>query len=183
MGTLTKKLHILKSGGTEETCNIYTTPEEVGGSPYLALEVDGQKGYVKLGSTTDANATHLRVEKSGTTYAAWKQAETPVPTGSVRLYRGTKTFTVPKGVTVINAVANNEVDGAEWYIGVTPMSTHLLKVASYTEEDPELGEIEILYLNCYTHDALEWDSVGDANYFTLSWSPEINKQTPDVADY
>ena len=72
MGTLTKKLHILKSGGTEETCNIYTTPEEVGGSPYLALEVDGQKGYVKLGSTTDANATHLRVEKNGTTYAAWK---------------------------------------------------------------------------------------------------------------
>ena len=44
MGTLTKKLHILKSGGTEETCNIYTTPEEVGGSPYLALEVDGAKG-------------------------------------------------------------------------------------------------------------------------------------------
>lgn len=73
MGTLTKKLHILKTGGTEETCNIYTTPEEVGGSPYLALEVDGQKGYVKLGSTTDANATHLRVKKNGTTYAAWKQ--------------------------------------------------------------------------------------------------------------
>ena len=74
MGTLTKKLHILKTGGIEETCNIYTTPEEVGGSPYLALEVDGQKGYVKLGSTTDANATHLRVEKDGVIYAAWKQA-------------------------------------------------------------------------------------------------------------
>lgn len=76
MGTLTKKLHILKADGTEETCNIYTTPEEVGGSPYLALEVDGAKGYVKLGSTTDANATHLRVEKNGTTYAAWKEAVT-----------------------------------------------------------------------------------------------------------
>lgn len=78
MGTLTKKLHILKTGGTEETCDIYTTPEEVGGSPYLALEVDGTKGYVKLGSTTDANATHLRVEKSGVTYAAWKEAVTYV---------------------------------------------------------------------------------------------------------
>ena len=78
MGTLTKKLHILKTGGTEETCDIYTTPEEVGGSPYLALEVDGTKGYVKLGSTTDANATHLRVEKNGTTYAAWKKAITYV---------------------------------------------------------------------------------------------------------
>lgn len=78
MGTLTKKLHILKTGGTEETCNIYTTPEEVGGSPCLALEVDGTKGYVKLGSTTDANATHLRVEKNGVTYAAWKEAVTYV---------------------------------------------------------------------------------------------------------
>ena len=78
MGTLTKKLHVLKTGGTEETCNIYTTPEEVGGSPYLALEVNGTKGYVKLGSTTDANATHLIVEKNGTTYAAWKEAVTYV---------------------------------------------------------------------------------------------------------
>lgn len=78
MGTLTKKLHILKTGGTEETCNIYTTAEEVGGSPYLALEVDGAKGYVKLGSTTDANATHLRVEKDGVIYAAWKEAVTYV---------------------------------------------------------------------------------------------------------
>jgi hypothetical protein len=77
MGTLTKKLHIL-AGGTEETCDIYTTPEEVGGSPYLALEVDGTKGYVKLGSTTDANATHLRVEKDGVIYAAWKEAVTYV---------------------------------------------------------------------------------------------------------
>ena len=73
MGIFTKKLHILKTGGTEETCNIYTTPEEVGGRPCIALEVDGQKGYVKLGSTTDANATHLRVEKDGVIYAAWKQ--------------------------------------------------------------------------------------------------------------
>ena len=71
MSTLTKKLHILKAGGTEETCSIYTTPEEVGGSPYLTLNVDGQKGYVKLGNTTDAKATHLRVKKDNITYAAW----------------------------------------------------------------------------------------------------------------
>lgn len=74
MGILTKKLHILKTDGTKETCNIYTTPTEVGGCPCIALEVDGQKGYVKLGSITDANATHLRVEKGGVIYAAWKQA-------------------------------------------------------------------------------------------------------------
>lgn len=87
MGIFTKKLHILKTGGTEETCNIYTTPEEVGGRPCVALEVDGQKGYVKLGSTTDANATHLRVEKDGVIYAAWKQAAS-VPSDVVQMVVG-----------------------------------------------------------------------------------------------
>lgn len=87
MGTLAKKLHIVKTGGTEETCNIYTTPEEVGGSPYLALEVDGRKGYVKLGSTTDASATHLRVEKDDVIYAAWKQAAS-VPSDVVQMVVG-----------------------------------------------------------------------------------------------
>lgn len=114
MGTLTKKLHILKTGGTEETCNIYTTAEEVGGSPYLALEVDGQKGYVKLGSTTDANATHLRVEKDGVIYAAWKEAVTYVnvtitqsDNQTIHVYTPqksggtdhTSSFTIPKGTT------------------------------------------------------------------------------------
>lgn len=114
MGTLTKKLHILKTGGTEETCNIYTTPEEVGGSPYLALEVDGAKGYVKLGSTTDANATHLRVEKDGVIYAAWKEAVTYVnvtitqsANQTIHVYTPqksggtdhTSSFTIPKGTS------------------------------------------------------------------------------------
>lgn len=114
MGTLTKKLHILKTGGTEETCNIYTTAEEVGGSPYLALEVDGAKGYVKLGSTTDANATHLRVEKDGVIYAAWKEAVTYVnvtitqsANQIIHVYTPkksggtdhTSSFTIPKGTS------------------------------------------------------------------------------------
>lgn len=114
MGTLTKKLHILKTGGTEETCNIYTTAEEVGGSPYLALEVDGAKGYVKLGSTTDANATHLRVEKDGVIYAAWKEAVTYVnvtitqsDNQTIHVYTPqksggtdhTSSFKIPKGTT------------------------------------------------------------------------------------
>lgn len=112
MPTLTKKLHILKTGGAEETCNIYTTPEEIGGSPYLALKVDGQKRYVKLGSTTDANATHLRVKKGGTTYAVQKAAVTYVnvtitqsANQTIHVYTPqknggtdhTSSFTIPKG--------------------------------------------------------------------------------------
>lgn len=114
MTTLTKKLHILKTGEAEEACNIYTTPEEVGGSPYLSVLVDGQKGYVKLGSTTDTNATHLKVKKDGTTYAAWKAAVTYVNVTitqsvnqTIHVYTPqknggtdhTSSFTIPKGTT------------------------------------------------------------------------------------
>lgn len=103
-----------KKRGAEETCNIYTTPQEVGGSPYLALVVDGTKGYVKLGSTTDANATHLRVQKNGTTYAALKAAVTYVnvtitqsANQTIHVYTPqknggtdhTSSFTIPKGTT------------------------------------------------------------------------------------
>lgn len=54
----------------------------------LAALVDGQKGYVKLGSTTDANATHLRVEKDGVIYAAWKQAAASVPSNAAQMVVG-----------------------------------------------------------------------------------------------
>lgn len=183
MGTLTKKLHILKSGGTEETCNIYTTPEEVGGSPYLALEVDGTKGYVKLGSTTDANATHLRVEKSGTTYAAWKQASVNVPTGTVQI-DGSGVFTVPTGVTVIEV---SQPDLGVAYVGVTPNTKHSLQL---DWDMPRPLHYET-YIRCDSHDVIylidhivtEYDDQEPSLVFDVDWSPEINTHKPDVTDY
>lgn len=189
MGTLTKKLHILKSGGTEETCNIYTTPEEVGGSPYLALEVDGTQGYVKLGSTTDANATHLRVEKNGTTYAAWKKATVDVPTGMFTCTNDYNTITVPNGVTVLKV----EIKGYDEFctVGVTPGKTY--SKLSGTEDVWDDGDI--------TSAIVERDE-GDNYYvwaefrepgsvpvtwvytdFTLKYSPQINTLKPDYTDY
>lgn len=183
MSTLTKKLHILKTGETEETCNIYTTPEEVGGSPYLALEVDGQKGYVKLGSTTDANATHLRVKKNGTTYAAWKAATVAVPTGTV-LFQGGK-FTVPMGITVLKI--NYEDDDAQ-YVGVTPGSTHTLEIDTTEGNEDIEYEVEVY---CNDHRKIWFDTtwrdepylgVPDASVY-ISWSPEINKHVTGITDY
>lgn len=181
MGTFTKKLHILKTGGTEETCNIYTTPEEVGGSPYLALEVDGQKGYVKLGSTTDANATHLRVKKNGTTYAAWKQAQVAVPTGSMQLTYNTVNFTVPTGITVL--YMHNRYLSA--YVGVTPNTTHGL---SYDEEyrDDLDGESYTLEVSCDPHGYIVGtmeETTNPPGAITVEWSPEINKHSVDVKHY
>lgn len=189
MGTLTKKLHILKAGGTEETCDIYTTPEEVGGSPYLALEVDGTKGYVKLGSTTDANATHLRVEKNGTTYAAWKKATVDVPTGMFTCTNDYNSITVPNGVTVLKV----EIKGYDEFctVGVTPGKTY-----------SKLSGIEEVWDDGNTVDARVEREDGDNYYswawfgepgsdpitavyvdFTLKYSPQINTLKPDYTDY
>lgn len=200
MGTLTKKLHILKTGGTEETCNIYTTPEEVGGSPYLALEVDGQKGYVKLGSTTDANATHLRVKKNGTTYAAWKQAAVNVPTGNTSVGNGDR-FTVPSGVKVIRVYwSKYEYDDTSnsmyTYVGVTPGKTYELQCYTFTvwpEGDPGNETTDGIYLGSISGTKVKtWfqrtpaddiQGTEDIRSFMLGWSPEINKMTPTYTDY
>lgn len=189
MGTLTKKLHILKAGGTEETCDIYTTPEEVGGSPYLALEVDGTKGYVKLGSTTDANATHLRVEKNGTTYAAWKKATVDVPTGTFTCTNDYNTITVPNGVTVLKV----EIKGYDKFctVGVTPGKTY--SKLSGTEEVWDDGNT--MNARVEREDSgnyYPWAEFGEpgsdpvtAVYvdFTLKYSPQINTLKPDYTDY
>lgn len=200
MGTLTKKLHILKSGGTEETCNIYTTPEEVGGSPYLALEVDGAKGYVKLGNTTDANATHLRVKKNGTTYAAWKQATVDVPTGGISAGNGDM-FTVPSGVKVIKVFWNDLLyddtsNSPYTYVGVTPGKTYEFQCYTFVvwpDGDPSNSETDGMYLGTIYNTKLKtWfqatpgDDIRDTedrSGFELSWSPEINKMTPTYTDY
>ena len=189
MGTLTKKLHILKTGGTEETCDIYTTPEEVGGSPYLALEVDGTKGYVKLGSTTDANATHLRVEKNGTTYAAWKKATVDVPTGMFTCTNDYNSIRVPNGVTVLKV----EIKGYDEFctVGVTPGKTY--SKLSGTEEVWDDGNIVNARVEREDGDNYySWAEFGEpgsdpvtAVYvdFTLKYSPQINTLKPDYTDY
>lgn len=180
MGTLTKKLHILKSGGTEETCNIYTTPGEVGGSPYLALEVDGTKGYVKLGSTTDANATHLRVEKNGTTYAAQKGSVNSVASGyiEIRPTTGGVKFTVPDGVNVVYLHNNHN----SRYIGVTPGSTHTLMFALSRDD---LSFIWKIYCNDHGYKTLfNWtQDTSTSSYVYADWSPSINDHAVDVEHY
>lgn len=60
MSVLTKKLHILKTGGSEQTANIYTTEAECP-SPNLKVNVDGTNGFIKLGDVTSPLATNGRV--------------------------------------------------------------------------------------------------------------------------
>ncbi|SEP36868.1 glycine-rich domain-containing protein [Propionispora vibrioides] len=98
MATYTKKLHIRKNNIITDIC-LYTTTSEVG-SDYVILNINGNIVYAKLGSTTDANASPLRIRKSSSVYAVLTQA-TP-PYGSISYtVAGTYTFTTSGGVTKI----------------------------------------------------------------------------------
>ena len=75
MSELTKKLHILKTGGTEEEVTLYDSTDDCE-EPYLSFTVDGANAYAKLGETTDDNATSLRIYRNSdkATYAVLKTA-------------------------------------------------------------------------------------------------------------
>lgn len=75
MTQLAKKLHILKTGGSEQTAAIYTTEAECP-APNLKVNVDGTNGFIKLGNVTSPLATDGRVHinSSNTDYAILSSA-------------------------------------------------------------------------------------------------------------
>ena len=66
MTQLAKKLHILKTGGSEQTAAIYTTEAECP-APNLKVNVDGTNGFIKLGDVTSPLATNGRVYRDADT--------------------------------------------------------------------------------------------------------------------
>ena len=102
MAEYAKKLHIRKSGVVTDI-KLYTTTAEVG-SNYLTLKDGTTPVYAKLGVTTDANASALRIRKGGTTYAALTQAAAVIPSGycdTPATHGAVFNFTVPAGITKI----------------------------------------------------------------------------------
>ena len=102
MAEYTKKLHIRKAGVVTDI-KLYTTTAEVGAN-YLTLKDGTTPVYAKLGVTTDANASALRIRKSSTVYAVLKEAATPIPSGYYDIPATHNTvfnFTVPVGITKI----------------------------------------------------------------------------------
>lgn len=75
MSELAKKLHILTSGGTEQTAAIYTTEAECP-TPNLKVNVDGTNGFIKLGATNSPLATNGRIyrDADAVTYAILSSA-------------------------------------------------------------------------------------------------------------
>lgn len=165
--------------GKQYDAHAYTTTDECP-EPNLKINFKGTAAYIKLEAKGSGDVPCYVKKKDGGVYQVRAGA---IPTGTV-LFEGGK-FTVPMGITVLKI--NYEDDDSQ-YVGVTPGSTHTLKI--YTTE----GNEDVLYgveVYCHDHRAYWFDIAWqDEPYLGkpeasvyISWSPEINKKTPTRKDY
>lgn len=159
----------VKKAGVQYDAHAYTTTDECP-YPNLKIKFRGQQAYVKLEPRGRGDVPCYAKTRDGTVLQVRREA---IPTGEVYLEGLNKIiyFTVPYGVNVIKAIARHE--GSVHYIGVTPNQTHRIAISLY-HNSYELG--------CTTHNDKRWQISGYSE-FTLLWSPEINKHTPDITDY
>lgn len=195
----------VKKDGTQYDAHAYTTTDECP-TPNLKIKTkDGTQAYVKL-TDNGSGDVPLRVKpKSGsTTYQVIANA---VPTGSKtwttynsiqlgstykvenyvyinKTMTNTILFTVPAGVKVLQIVM-----GANYaYVGVTPNKTYELGVSHLGSRTSSLYHIlergtYVIQSNTYYLKCVRWNGISSSVVPTISWSPEINKQTPTVTDY
>ena len=125
--------------------------------------------------------------KSGTftnnTLFTASAATVNVPTGTYAPEVGLEvpfTFTVPDKITVVE-VSDKRTDNKR-YIGVTPGKAYELIInAKPPGVDPQPNQLLMMLTN--NHNYKVWDLMPPNNNFIISWSPEINKQTPTIKDY
>lgn len=178
MSDLGAIFHVKKSG-TQYDAHAYTTTDECP-EPNLKIKFKGSAAYIKLETKGSGDVPCYVKKSNGGVYQVRAGA---IPTGTV-LFEGGK-FTVPMGITVLKI--NYEDDDSQ-YVGVTPGSTHTLKI--HTTEGNEDIEYEV-EVYCNDHRAIWFDTAWqdepylgepDASVY-ISWSPEINKHVTDRNDY
>ncbi|NIM11523.1 MAG: hypothetical protein GTO45_16505 [Candidatus Aminicenantes bacterium] len=84
MAEITKKLRYRRAG-VNYTIDLYDSTGDVG-NDYISLRVDGQTVYARVGDISDEDASHLRVRKSGSTYAVLKVARQELPSGFIAIF-------------------------------------------------------------------------------------------------
>lgn len=167
-----------KSGGTDHTetfiCPIGTTYE---------VEVIAVNSDYKAGTPNTNGGTISRDETINA-----NPATLIIPTGSIEVsYKGGAiNFTVPAGIHVLKVVFAYNTKPT--YVGVTPGTIHKLKVTRVHINSTHQAFIYTTYIVCRTHTKKYyskhlWNVSQDRARFTISWSPEINKETPTVKDY
>lgn len=165
----------VKKDGVQYDAHAYTTLDECP-EPNLKLTYKGQQGYVKLVDKGSGDVPCYVKTKAGNTYQVKEEA---VPTGMLDV-KSDITFTVPPGIKVIKVFTPITDYGQKGtFVGVTPNSVHSLVW------DVRYGEAADAYiLRCKSHKNIYWAINYDyGKRARLSWSPEINKHTPDKADY
>lgn len=166
----------VKKDGVQYDAHAYTTLDECP-EPNLKLTYKGQQAYVKLEAKGDGDVPCYVKTKAGSVYQVKVEA-VPAGTVHVALNGGSLDFTVPTGVNVIK-VYEDTLGEFTMYVGVTPGTTHRIRYVQAREDS-------IVKLRCLTHHS-EWnDWYPDDGYpdiIHISWSPEINKQTPDITEY
>lgn len=157
--------------------HVYTTFDECP-EPNLKIRFRGQQGYVKLENNGSGDVPCYVKTRSGNTYQVRKSTVPTVPTGQMTIRDNDYVnFVVPQGITTIRV----ESDGYIYdYIGVAPNSHHMLGTGTYV--DPETNDI-VFYLGCGEHEAPWMNGFSYTAAFTISWSPEINKEPPTWWEY
>ena len=165
-----------KSGGTDHTstfvCPIGTTyeVEVIANNDYKAGTPNTNGGTISRDETINANPATLII-----------------PTGSVETeyVNDVIDFTVPVGIRVLKLYYEN---GSIRYIGVTPGTIHKLEVTRRHWWTTHQSRWRTVF-TCQTHSKTWYASTPggvhsvEKAHFTISWSPEINKQTPTIKDY
>lgn len=162
----------VKKDETQYDAHAYTTTDECP-EPNLKIKFNGSPAYIKLEAKGSGDVPCYVKKSNGGVFQVRKEA---ISIGSMTVQKGTNvTFTVPTGIKVIKVeytTVMNEHIGTN-YIGVTPGATHSLIWVQ--------GPFKVSKLQCATH-SIDWTQITLKNV-ALSWSPEINKQTPTITDY
>lgn len=176
MSEYSKKLHIRKDG-TVDDITLYTDTSGFSGGA-LTLRDGSNIVYAALGSTTDSEASRLRVRKSGTAYAVLKTTFSHKEVRVSKKQWGNRrdpdiredyTVTIPPQATKVKII---EVSGGNWkYIKLN--SGHTIKFTWISKDDGEGGR----YRNFSYQYNNKWDRLSpglETEDMLVIWGPDIN---------
>lgn len=169
----------VKKDGVQYDAHAYTTLDECP-EPNLKIKFKGSQAYIKLEAKGSGDVPCHVKTKTGGVYQVKKEA---ISTGATGITVGDPfEFTVPPGITIIEicGVENGDAYTSHiQYVGVTPGKTYSLFARLVLPPPPRAS------LLIDTDNNINWAKLVTilVDSFTLSWSPEINKQTPNVTDY
>ncbi len=180
MAELAKKLKLQNTKGVVESCTLYSTKEEANAmGSVLPLHVDGVDCFTALGAVTESEATSGRQEKNGVSLAILKQGG--ITPGSITV-QGTGTFTVPKGVIVLQLTyLNVNQQKITSYVKVEAGKTYGYE-SNYKTAGPGGGVMVKTVFGNFAFQAggIHGGPIGGGPLpITIAWSNSINKETPN----